>query len=198
MCDTKLQCSIWSGKGTQMQPQTLLAAGLGAFVMMVVGLDPGQLLPAIPSVFAHATASEADASTQHADSIAFKSDKTGSDKVVRVQMEGGHFPVLAWIGNMQVTGIIDSGASGVAINRADAQRLGGRFTLLGEVKATFADGNVVQCPVGVISEIRIGPIVLRDVGGAIVPGNNVTLIGLTFLTRLKRFSIENYVATLEQ
>src|SRR3546814_3789635 len=78
----------------------------------------------------------------------------------------GHFYADAQVGAATVHFLIDTGATAVALSRADAQRAGispraGEFT----GTARTANGTVPLKPV-TIDRIRIGPLEARNVAGA--------------------------------
>src|SRR3546814_13707251 len=83
----------------------------------------------------------------------------------------GHFYADAQVGAATVHFLIDTGATAVALSRADAQRAGispraGAFT----GTARTANGTVPLKPV-TIDRIRIGPPEARHVAGAVIDGD---------------------------
>src|SRR3546814_3808254 len=95
----------------------------------------------------------------------------GIAKVVIPRSEDGHFYADAQVGAATVHFLIDTGATAVALSRADAQRAGispraGEFT----GTARTANGTVPLKPV-TIDRIRIGPLEARNVAGAVIDGD---------------------------
>ena len=112
----------------------------------------------------------------------------------------GHFITTAQINGEDVRVMVDTGASAVALPYQDAERLGFRlsrsdFTL----GVSTANGNTRVAPIS-LKEVRVGDVVVRDVAAAVSePGAlRMTLLGMSFLKRLKAFHIEGDSITLHQ
>lgn len=103
----------------------------------------------------------------------------------------GHFYADAQVNGAAVRFLVDSGASAVVLTRADAQRAGimaspGEFT----AEAQSANGAVKLKPV-TIDRIAIGPVAADSVAGAVAEtGPPISLLGQSFLARVKRVEIE--------
>lgn len=103
----------------------------------------------------------------------------------------GHFYTEAQVNGARVRFLVDSGASVVALTRADAQAAGlgasaGEFTAL----AVTAGGDVGMKPVEV-DRIAIGPLVAEDVPAFVSKGElGVSLLGQSFLRRIGKVEIE--------
>ena len=95
--------------------------------------------------------------------------------------------------------MVDTGASVIALTERDADRLGIRpsrnaFT----ASVSTANGIVRAAPV-MLNSVDIGGLVVRDVRALVVPGGALSenLLGLSYLTRLKRFEYSNNKLLLE-
>jgi len=103
----------------------------------------------------------------------------------------GHFYADARVNGATVRFLVDSGASAVILTRADAQRAGimaspGEFT----AEAQSANGAVKLKPV-TIDRIAVGPVAADSVVGAVAEvGPPLSLLGQSFLARVKRVEIE--------
>jgi aspartyl protease family protein len=103
----------------------------------------------------------------------------------------GHFYAEAQVNGATIRFLVDSGASDVVLSRADAQRAGimaspGEFT----AEAQSANGTVKLKPV-TIGRIAIGPVATEGVAGAVAEtGLPISLLGQSFLSRVKRVEIE--------
>lgn len=99
-----------------------------------------------------------------------------------------------------VPAMIDTGASVVAINRSTARRIG--LTLNpGDFKAEVETANGrTKAAMALIDRLEIGRIDLRDVQAVVLEDHALagTLIGMTFLSQLRRFGVENGALVLEQ
>lgn len=112
----------------------------------------------------------------------------------------GHFRVDARVDGRRVGFMVDTGASTIALTENDAGRLGVRpsrseYT----VNVKTANGTVKAAPVR-LSMVEIGGIAVRDVPGLVVADNSLSenLLGMSFLSRLKRFEYANGKLVLEQ
>lgn len=101
----------------------------------------------------------------------------------------GHFQVEARVDGRRVGFMVDTGASAIALTERDARRLGihpasNDFT----VRVRTANGVVKAAPV-TLNSVDVGGLVVRDVQALVVAGTGLSenLLGLSYLTRLKRF-----------
>lgn len=113
---------------------------------------------------------------------------------------GGHFSAEFRLNGRKVPAMIDTGATHIAINRTTARRIGldvaeADFTGLAET----ANGRARFAPV-VIGRIALGRIELDDVEAAVLDDRALsgTLVGMSFLSRLRRYSVEDGMLVLEQ
>ncbi|MGD9925534.1 MAG: TIGR02281 family clan AA aspartic protease [Pseudorhodoplanes sp.] len=111
----------------------------------------------------------------------------------------GHFKAHGRIDGRQVSFMVDTGASVIALTEREADRLGirpsrGAFTS----SVQTANGVVRAAPV-TLNSVDIGGLVVRDVRALVVPGRGLgeNLLGLSYLTRLKRFEYANNKLVLE-
>lgn len=111
----------------------------------------------------------------------------------------GHFKAHGRIDGRQVSFMVDTGASVIALTERDADRLGirpsrGAFT----APVQTANGVVRAAPV-TLNSVDIGGLVVRDVKALVVPGRGLSenLLGLSYLTRLKRFEYASNKLVLE-
>lgn len=112
----------------------------------------------------------------------------------------GHFGVDARVSGRRVNFMVDTGASTVALTASDAARLGIRpspHDFAAEVRT--ANGAVRAAPVR-LDRIEIGGLALRDVDAMVLPDRALqdNLLGLSFLSRLRRFEYSNGRLVLEQ
>ena len=112
----------------------------------------------------------------------------------------GHFLVDGRIDGRQFSFMIDTGASVVALTASDAARLAIHpaprdFTV--EVKT--ANGSVRAAPVQ-LDMVELGDLVVRDVAAIVLPEQALrdNLLGLSFLSRLRRFEYSEGKLVLEQ
>lgn len=112
----------------------------------------------------------------------------------------GHFQVEARVDGRRIGFMVDTGASVIALTSTDARRLGinpsrNDFT----VQVRTANGTVNAAPV-MLNAVDVDGLVVRNVQALVVPGNALSenLLGLSYLTKLKRFEYSNGKLVLEQ
>lgn len=116
----------------------------------------------------------------------------GMAKIVIPRSSDGHFYVDAQVGAATIHFLVDTGASAVALSRADAQRAGiapapGDYS--GEART--ANGSVKVKPV-TIDRIRIGALEATEVEGAVIDGDlGVSLLGQSWLRRVGSVTIRD-------
>lgn len=105
----------------------------------------------------------------------------------------GHFIGDFRINGRQIDGLIDTGATYVALNRSNARKLGvnptnGDFTF----RVNTANGQTKAAKV-LLDRLDIGPIRVRDVEAFVLDDGDldITLIGMSFMNKLDSFSVEN-------
>jgi aspartyl protease family protein len=112
----------------------------------------------------------------------------------------GHFLVDGRIDGRQFNFIVDTGASVVALTASDAARLGIHPTQRDfTVDVKTANGNVRAAPTQ-LDMVEVGDLVVRDVGAIVLPDQALhdNLLGLSFLSRLRRFEYSEGKLVLEQ
>jgi aspartyl protease family protein len=105
----------------------------------------------------------------------------------------GHFQADARIEGQHVAFMVDTGASVIALTETDAVRIGVRPSP-GDYRATVAtaNGRVKAAPIRLAS-VDVGGLVVRDVEAMVLPDGALSenLLGMSFLSRLKRFELAN-------
>ena len=115
----------------------------------------------------------------------------GGEVIVNRRLNG-EFAISARVDGARVTFLFDTGASVVVLTATDAQRAGVRMAgLTYDVPVTTANGQTLAAEAR-IDEIAVGPIVMRNVRALVArPGAlEESLLGMTFLERLKSYAVE--------
>jgi len=112
----------------------------------------------------------------------------------------GHFQVDARIEGRKLSFMVDTGASVIALTASDAARLGihpAQREFVTEVKT--ANGTVRAAPAK-LDKVEVGDLVVRDVAALVMPDETLSdnLLGLSFLSRLRRFEYSAGKLVLEQ
>lgn len=112
----------------------------------------------------------------------------------------GHFQTDARIDGQRIGVMIDTGASVLALNESSAARIGvrpsrGDYT----AKVSTANGTVKAARMQ-IAMVEVGGLIVRDVDAMVLPDEALSenLLGLSFLSKLKRFEYANGKMVLEQ
>jgi len=112
--------------------------------------------------------------------------------------QNGHFMIDTKINNYSVRFLLDTGASKVTLTQADAKRMGVDLSQLNyDIKISTANGVAFAAPFK-IEEIKVGgSITVRNVDAYISQGNlDVSLLGMSFLNKLKKYEVTNNALTL--
>jgi aspartyl protease family protein len=112
----------------------------------------------------------------------------------------GHFRVDGRIDGQRIGFMVDTGASVVALNETSAARFGLR-PARGEFNATVSTANgTVKAARARLAMVDLGGIIVRDVDAMVLPDEALSenLLGLSFLSKLKRFEYANGMLLLEQ
>ena len=113
--------------------------------------------------------------------------------------EDRHFRIDAKINGAPVRFLLDTGASMVVLNRRDAKKLGFELDKLAFTQRTqTANGVGMGAPVR-LREIRIGPIVVKNIRAIInKTPMSISLLGVNFLEHLSSYSVKSGTLTLRQ
>lgn len=112
-------------------------------------------------------------------------------KVTLVADSRGHFGVEPAINGTRVRMMVDTGASSVVLTERDARTVGINPPARDfSIKMSTANGVILVAPT-LLPEVAVGDIVLRDVRAVVVPEDKlqVSLLGMSFLSRLTRFEV---------
>ena len=112
----------------------------------------------------------------------------------------GHFETEGRIEGQRIAFMVDTGASVVALNETSAARFGVRPSR-NDYNATVTTANgTIKAARTRIAMVDVGGLVVRDVDAMVLPDEALSenLLGLSFLSKLKRFEYANGMMVLEQ
>lgn len=112
----------------------------------------------------------------------------------------GHFQTDGRIDGQRIGFMVDTGASVVALNETSAARFGLRPSRSDyNANVTTANGTIKAARTR-IAMLDVGGLIVRDVDAMVLPDEALSenLLGLSFLSRLKRFEYANGQMVLEQ
>jgi aspartyl protease family protein len=113
----------------------------------------------------------------------------------------GHFATDGRIDGQRITFMVDTGASLVALNESSAARFGLRpIPSQYTAKVTTANGMVKGARAQIAMIDLGGGLIVRDVDAMVLPDEALSenLLGLSFLSKLRRFEYANGQMVLEQ
>ncbi|OHV80559.1 TIGR02281 family clan AA aspartic protease [Ensifer sp. LCM 4579] len=159
------------------------AGGLAALALVVPELASNYLDRSEETAATPRTSGPSPAAASYASSMG----------VVLEADRSGHFAGTFRINGRPETGLVDTGASVVAINSSAARRFGIAVGSLSfNARAQTANGVVEAAHVR-LDRVEIGGISLKDVEAMVLPDKALsgTLVGMSFLGRLSSYRVEN-------
>jgi aspartyl protease family protein len=124
------------------------------------------------------------------------SNTLASNTIVYTANERGHVVLDAEVNGAPVRMLVDTGASLVALTPADARAAGinpASLAFSGHVQT--ANGAARMAPV-ILREIRIGQLSIYDVPASVLEHLNVSLLGMSFLSRLQGYEMRDGKLTI--
>ena len=162
-----------------------ILAGLGVFMAQMA------------NKFTPASASTAPARQ----TVALAAPVQSGQRSLNIPRDGrGHFATEGRIDGQRIAFMVDTGASVVALNESSAARFGLRPTP-GQYNAMVSTANgTIKAARAQIAMIEIGDLIVRDVDAMVLPDEALSknLLGVSFLSRLKRYEYADGRLVLEQ
>jgi aspartyl protease family protein len=112
----------------------------------------------------------------------------------------GHFLAEGRIDGQRIGFMVDTGASVVALNESSAARFGLRPSPNDYNAAVTTANGTVKAARTRLAMLDVGGLIARDVEAMVLPDEALSenLLGLSFLSKLKRFEYANGQMVLEQ
>jgi aspartyl protease family protein len=112
----------------------------------------------------------------------------------------GHFETEGRIEGQRIGFMVDTGASVIALNETSAARFGLRPSRNDYNAAVVTANGTIKAARARLAMVDIGGLVVRDVDAMVLPDEALSenLLGLSFLSKLKRFEYANGTMVLEQ
>jgi len=164
------------------------------FAMLIAGI--------LPRVISHVGQDQvAEAKPAMRAEPAQKPQTQSSYRTVTVESSrGGHFEVEGSVDGRRLDFLVDTGATVVALRERDANRLG-IFPRPTEYtgRTSTANGVIAVAPVR-LSSLEINGIRVYDVPAVVIPDKSLSenLLGMSFLSRVRRFEMANGRLVMEQ
>ena len=165
------------------------------FAAIMIGL--GTFMAQMADRMSSASATSASRTTV---ALATSVPQAGSRSLSIPRDGRGHFQTEGRIDGQRMGFMIDTGASVVALNETSAARFGLRPSR-GDYNATVTTANgTIKAARTRIAMLEVGGLIVRDVDAMVLPDEALSenLLGLSFLSRLRRFEYANGQLVLEQ
>jgi aspartyl protease family protein len=132
---------------------------------------------------------------------AIQDNTQAGHRSVSIARDGrGHFQTEGRIDGQRVGFMVDTGASVIALNETSAARIGVRPSQNDyDATVTTANGKIKAARTR-LAMVDVGGLIVRDVDAMVLPDEALSenLLGLSFLSKLKRFEFANGRMLLEQ
>ena len=163
-----------------------IMAGLGTFMAQVADrMAPSHASATTPAKFA----------------AAIETPVPTGDRSLSIPRDAqGHFRTNGRIDGERIGFMVDTGASVVALNESSAARFGLHPTA-SQYNATVTTANgTIKGARARLDAVDVGGLVVRNVDAMVLPDEALSenLLGLSFLSKLKRFEYANGQMVLEQ
>ena len=138
--------------------------------------------------------------TGPADGLRPSLDARGLFSATEVKADSnGHYFAKADINGTTIAVMVDTGASGVALSYEDAEKVGLRPHGLDYDTPINTANGIVKAARIKLRRVEVDNVRVRDVEGIVLPEGALrgTLLGMSFLSRLSSFRIENGVLYLK-
>ena len=125
--------------------------------------------------------------------------REGEANTMTIRMaRNGHFYLRAKVNGVPLRFMVDTGATRVVLSPADAKRLGFELERLDFTQRSYtANGMVWGAPV-TLDSVEVGEVAIEDVLASVNSAEmDSSLLGMTFLGRLKSYTVRDEVLTLE-
>ena len=147
------------------------------------------------------TPTPAQASTSARKAVAVETPASTGVRSLSIPRDSrGHFQTEGRIDGQRIGFMVDTGASVIALNESSAARFGLRPSR-GDYNATVTTANgTIKAARTRLAMVELGGLVVRDVEAMVLPDEALSenLLGLSFLSKLKRFEYANGKMVLEQ
>ena len=164
----------------------------------IVALALAGLMPKFMSGIGAAPTPQAEQQTKR---LSAPTQPAASYRTVEVRSDSrGHYQLEGTVDGRRLDFMVDTGASVVALRERDAARLGIHpvprdYT----ASVSTANGTIKAAPVS-LSSLEVGGIRIYDVRAMVLPDEALSgnLLGMSFLSRVRRFEMANGRLVMEQ
>ena len=143
---------------------------------------------------------KADSQSKAMNAYAMAPDATSTRRVSLRSDRSGHFRTEARVDGRDLDFLVDTGATVIALTQKDAERIGIRPFLSEYTTNVNTANGPAKAARARINRIDIGGVVVRDVDALVMPDGALqqNLLGMAYLSKLKRFEYSSGNLVLEQ
>jgi len=126
--------------------------------------------------------------------------RSTTSRVVRIRRNSmGMYSTVGSINGLPVSFLVDTGATQIAMNSAQARRLGIDYRVIGDPAAVTTASGQERAWLVMLDTVKVGELTLRNVSGVVIEGSQPveTLLGMSFLGRLE-ITNDGQLMTLRQ
>jgi aspartyl protease family protein len=126
---------------------------------------------------------------------------SGGPRTVEIQPDArGHFRIDGVVDGQRVRFMVDTGATLVALRKSDAARLGYHPTPRDYIYQMHTANGTLRAAAIKLDMVEVGGVMVRDVEASMSPDEALgeNLLGLSFLSRLRRFEYREGRLVLEE
>ncbi len=121
----------------------------------------------------------------------------GAHTVVLTESEGGSYYTVGAVNGVRVKFLVDTGASDIVLSPDDAERVGLDMTALNYTRDTETANGMGRGAPTTVTDLSVGPIRFANVAVEVNQAPmGASLLGMTFLRRLKSFEFKDRKLTL--
>ena len=146
------------------------------------------------------TSTDSDAPTPRAIEVSAATTPAAGRRVTIDADMRGHFTASFKVNGRSVDAMVDTGATLVAINMSTARRAGVKVSAADFTQKVNTANGTARAALARIDRLQIGRISVDDVPVVVLEDKALdgTLIGMSFLSRLKKYQVENGALLLVQ
>ncbi|MGN6285859.1 MAG: TIGR02281 family clan AA aspartic protease [Afipia sp.] len=171
-----------------------------AAILAVLGTAMANLADKMTDARAQTTAAQRAKSMNAFAAMQPDIQQAGVRNLVIPRDRRGHFQTDGRIDGQRIGFMVDTGASVIALNESSAARIGVRPSR-GDYTALVSTANgTIKAARTRLAMVDVGGLIVRDVDAMVLPDEALSenLLGLSFLSKLKRFEFANGQLVLEQ
>ncbi|MFK8040411.1 MAG: TIGR02281 family clan AA aspartic protease [Rickettsiaceae bacterium] len=118
-------------------------------------------------------------------------DNDDKQTIAIARQNDGHFYINTVVNNVPIRFMIDTGATGIALTKQDAIKLGINLKTLEYNKAHSTANGITYSAKVTLKSLRIENTVFSDIKAHVSQGNlDVSLLGMSVISRFKSFTID--------